>query len=56
MDAVCDGSFDISFTSGMLYLGAILTARYHLASLRGRFEVCGIHFINDKGKARQDRC
>lgn len=56
MDVVGDGGFAISFISGMLHLDAILTARYHLASLRGRFEVCGIYFINDKEIARQDRC
>ena len=56
MDAVGDGGSAISFISGMLHLGAILTARYHLASSRGRFEVCGIYFNNDKEVARQDRC
>ena len=56
MDAVDDGGSTISSTSGMLHLGAILTARYHLASLRGRFEVRGIYFVDDKEMLRQDRC
>lgn len=50
------GGVAISFKSGILDLAAILTARYHLASLRGRFEACGIYFNYDKEIARQDRC
>ena len=37
-------------------MSEILTARYHLASLIGRFEVYGIYFDYDKEMARHDRC
>ena len=33
----------------MLHLGDFLTARYHLASMKGRTKVCDIYFTIDNG-------